>query len=372
MIFKQRCQAKISKSALLNNYNAIKKFSKSEVMAVVKANAYGHDALLCAKLLEETGASYLAVTSIDEAIYLRENGVVMPVLVLGPTPVEFAKNLVFHNLTQTVVDLDYAKKLSEELANCEVSLKVHIKVDSGMGRLGLVFQKSRDLPVTVNQVIEIYSLESLVPEGIFTHLSSADGEDESDVEFTKEQFKLFESLAKSLSESGIDFKYCHISNSAGVANYPSKVFNMVRPGLSLYGYTSAARNIGLQPVLTLSGEVSSLKNLPKGTPISYNRTYILPSDCTVATISAGYADGVNRALSNLGSVMIGGKKCPILGRVCMDYIMVDVTDCAVNIGDQAFIICDEIDACEHAKMANTIEYEILCNISARVPRLLVE
>ena len=371
-IFPQRCFAKISKSALLHNYNAIKSLTKSEVMAVVKANAYGHDALICAQILQKAGVAYLAVTSIDEGIYLRENGITAPILVLSHTPAELATHLIRHNLSQTVTSFDYAMDLAGSLIVCGVPLKIHIKVDTGMSRLGIVCQSDLEKSAAVDEIKKISEIKNLDCEGIFTHLSSADGTTQEDENFTQNQFELFENIVEDLKTGQIEFKYSHIANSAGTINYLDKTFNMVRCGLSLYGYSSAAKSIELKPILTLAAEIISVKNLPAGTPISYNRTHILQKDSTVATISAGYADGINRALSNVGSVYINGQFCPILGRVCMDYIMVDVTNFAVEIGDEAHIICDEITASEHAKIANTIEYEILCNISTRVPRILAD
>jgi len=371
-IYRQRCYAKISKSALLHNYNVIKNYSQSEICAVVKANAYGHDALICSQILQEAGAVYLAVTSINEGIYLRENDITTPVLILSHTPAELAADLVKYNLTQTVASFEYAKDLSASLVGCENLLNVHVKIDSGMSRLGILCQTVDDIASAADEVENIFAIKNLDCEGIFTHLSSADGAETADVKFTQNQFICFKNLIANLKARDVEFKFSHIANSTGVANYPDNSFNMVRCGLSLYGYNNAVRDIDLKPVLSLAAKVISVKNLPKGAPVSYNRTHILQKDSAVATISAGYADGVNRALSNVGAVMIKDKSCKILGRVCMDYVMVDVTNLDVKAGDEALIICDEISATDHAKTASTIEYEILCNISARVPRVLAD
>ena len=366
-----RTWAEISLNHLEHNYRALRACAPdSKFLGVVKANAYGHGAVPVAKKLEELGADYLAVACLNEALELREAGIAMPIMILGATPVEFAPLVVEHNITQAVFTLGLAKALSEAAGKAGKTAKIHVKVDTGMSRLGLLCLE----PAACGAQVEaICSLPHLEAEGIFTHFANADG----DEEYTMLQFTRFLDLLQHLEgEYGRKFQIRHCAASAAVLNYPCTHLDMVRPGIALYGHypdpsCEGLDGPGLLPVMTLKSRVAEVKELPEGTPVSYGCTASFGAGGgRVAVLPIGYADGMHRLLSNEGSVYLAGQPRPVMGRVCMDMTMIGLDEAAeVKAGDVAEIFGEHLPVERHAGLANTVQYELLCAVSPRVPRV---
>ncbi len=349
-----RTWAEINISAIRENFKAVSDYANKPVIAVVKADAYGHGAPQVAKALAEQGAKLLAVACIEEAKNLRENGIDAPILILGVTYEERIEELVKYDLVQSVPSVAYAKILAEKAPE----IRVHIKVDTGMGRLGV---KCAD------EVREIAKL--LTVDGIFTHFADSDNKD---LTYTNQQIEKFNEIVK---ESGVSFKYRHVANSAAVIHSKEALcFDAVRPGLILYGVYPDDRkeNIVLKPAMSLFARVCDVREIKSGESISYGRTYIAPQDMKVAVLPIGYADGLPRGLSNVGEFYLNGKLVPILGRVCMDLCVVDVTDCEVNVGDIAEVFGENLSVDKVAEALDTISYEICTGIAKRVPRVYVD
>lgn len=343
------------------------------VMAVVKADAYGHGAVKVAHAALTAGASSLAVAYPQEVVELRDAGITENILVMGLLPSDnpdAVDIIVGTGAAQTVADTD-APRILGAAAPVDRPVPVHIKVDTGMGRIGIP-------PDDVLPYIEfLKTISGIVIEGIFTHFPSAD---ESDPSFTNSQITAFNGLLHTIEESGIHIPLRHMANSAGVLACRNSYVNMVRPGIMLYGlYPSheVEHSIPLAPALRLVSAVRYLKRVPAGTPISYGRTFVTSRPSIIATLPVGYADGYNRLLSNRGSVLVRGERAPIVGRVCMDMTMIDVTDIeGVAVGDETVLIgrqgSDEISADEMASLLGTINYEVTCAISKRVPRVYID
>lgn len=346
----------------------------TKLCAVVKADAYGHGAVEVAKEAIASGASYLGVAFLDEAIELRENGITSPILILGFTPENQFDKIIEYNITQTIYNARSAVTLSEYAIRRNKTAKVHIKIDTGMNRIGFCPEYC-----TTAEFKKLFSLEGLEIEGIFTHFARADERDRS---FTNQQFELFIKTVKAIEEEGFKIPIKHVANSAGVLQYSETHLDMVRPGIILYGlYPSdeVPKNlIHLKPVMSFKTRVSNVKVLPKGKPISYGGTYITQRQSIIATLPVGYADGYSRLLSSKAQVLIKGQRAPVVGRVCMDQCMVDVTDIdeSVSIGDEAVLLGDDgsdrISAEEIAILMGTINYEVICGISKRVPRVYIK
>jgi len=357
--------AEIDLNALSHNIEVVKKKAKNcNILAVVKANAYGHGAVEVSKHLIKTGVFGLGVAFIEEAIELREAGIKSPIIVFfDPTNrMPYFK----HNLIPVVFDFKTAKAFSDTAYKYNSKIAIHIKVDTGMGRVGL------RLPEAYTEILKIAQLKNLDLQGIMSHFSDADLKDK---DFTNIQLKKFLDLVESLKSKGINFKFSHIANSAAVLKFPNAHFNMVRPGIMLYGYSTAAKN-QLKPVLSLKSRIIFIKQVPAKTPISYGRTFFTKRKSIIATIPIGYADGYNRRLSNCGEVIINGKRVPIVGRVCMDTIMVDVTYIPEIKEDTEVILIgsqgkEEIIAQEIADKIDTIPYEVLTSIGRRVKRVYI-
>lgn len=366
----QSTWAEIDLAALVHNFKEIKKRVGPEVgvIAVVKAEGYGHGIVQVSRVLEEEGVNYLGVTSPSEAFLLRKEGVKSPILILGPTMLEEASEIIEKDITQTICTREIALALAEECKKLKKRLKVHIGVDTGMGRTGVPHERVLKL---IREVIKIPELEV---EGIFTHFSTADEEDKS---FTKEQIRRFKRVLKELEEEGINVPLKHAANSAGVLDFPESYFNMVRPGLALYGiYPSeyVSRSLSLHPVMSLKSKVIYLKRVLKGTTISYGKTYVTNKNTTIAILPIGYEDGYNRLLSNQGEVIIKGKRVRIAGRVCMDQMILDVGKIPdVKVGDEAVLIGkqggERVSVEEIAKKVNTVPHEVVCRIAERVSRI---
>lgn len=375
MDFLHRTWAEIDLSALIHNFDIIKsKAENAKIMAVVKADAYGHSVEDIAPALDNAGADSFAVSNIDEALELRKIGITKPILVLGYTPIEAAYLLETHNISQCVFSLEYAKALSAEAALKNLKIKVHIKLDTGMSRLG--FNCRDDSLEEIDDAIKAAKLDNFYLEGIFTHFSSADRTIEQEDGFTNAQFSRFILAKKIFSENGLTPEYCHCCNSAGTLFDSDKLLDICRPGIILYGLTPSY-DLNLQenliPVMTLKSVVSMVKEIKKGDVVSYGKTFKAEKDMKIATVSAGYADGYPRLLSNKAYVLINGQKAKVLGRVCMDQMCVDVSNIEnVKMGDEVILFGKELPVEALAEICSTINYELVCGISKRVPRVILK
>lgn len=356
------------------NMKEIRRITKSkEIIAVIKADAYGHGALEIAPVLIENGATRLAVALITEAMELRQGGIEAPIFILGYTPIDYAKEIIENDIEVTVYSYEYAKELSQIAVEYNKNIKIHIAVDTGMGRIGF-------LPVeeSVKDVYKISKLSNIIIEGLFSHFSSSD---EKEKEYTNKQMNKFMWFDNKLQEVGINISIKHIANSAAVIDLPDTHLDAVRPGIIIFGcYPSeevTKENINLKPVMSLKANITHVKNLPSGEFISYGRKFQTKRDSCIATIPIGYADGYTRLLFNKGKVIIKGQLVPIVGRICMDQCMIDVTGIDdVKIGDEVILMGESngtrITAEDLAELLDTINYEVVCMISKRVPRVFVK
>lgn len=370
----RRTWAEVDLAAAEHNYNIIKDKAKgSKICCVVKADGYGHGAKVLSKLYENLGADYLAVSNIDEAEELRDYGIKLPILILGYTPVADAKRLLKLNLTQAVYDLGFAKALSERCVELGGTLRIHIKIDTGMSRIGFMCQSFPRDNASIEEISEVCSLKGLEAEGIMAHFSVAD-EGAEGKEYTEKQLENLDFTVKVLKEKGVEFDIIHHANSAGTEDYENAHKSMVRAGIILYGLAPSGKILSalpLKPLMTLKTSVASVKTIYKGTTVSYGRTFEAEEDMTVATVTIGYADGYFRDYSNKGYMLLKGKKCRILGRVCMDQTIIDVSGIEdVKIGDEVIVFsADESPTADDlANFADTINYEVICAVSKRVPR----
>ena len=375
MIFLHRTWAEIDLSALVHNFNLIKTASApAKVLAVVKANAYGHSAADIAPALEKAGADYFGVSIIDEALQLRDCGIKKPILILGYTPVDAAWALAENNITQCVYSADYARLLSEEAVKVGVNIKIHLKLDTGMSRLGF---NCRDNSLSgIDEAISAARLEGFITEGVFTHFAVSDRDINNDDGFTALQYSRFKAGVEKLKQNGINFQYIHCCNSAATLIDKDKVSDLVRPGIILYGLSPCADTVSVDeflPVMTLKSVVSMVKEIEPGDTVSYGRTFTATKKMKIATVAAGYADGYPRLLSGKANVLVKGKRASVLGRVCMDQMSIDVSHIDnVKIGDEVILFGKELPTHELAEICGTIPYEIVCGISPRVPRIILK
>jgi len=357
--------AEISLSAVKHNIGEIRKLLAPGVryMAVVKANAYGHGAVAISRAAVEAGADFLSVANLKEALEIREAGVVSPILILTESPTSVMDEIVQYDLRQTIYSFSEARALSEEAQKRNKSVRVHVKVDTGMGRVGVPPSEA------VAFIKKVSSLPGIELEGVFTHFAMA--EDPQD-NFTVDQFQKFKQVISKVRNVPIK----HSANSAAVLYHAETHLDMVRVGLMMYGLYplgSSRSLINLNPALSFKSRVTYLKKIPAGAPVSYGCTYTASSATTIATIPVGYADGFSRRLSNRGQVIIRGKRYPVAGRVTMDLTMVNVGDARVEVGDEVVLIGEQngqaISADEMAGLEDTISYEVVCGIGKRVPRI---
>lgn len=370
----RRTWAEIDMDALAHNYRTARNLTGPEVkyLGVVKADAYGHGAVQVARKLEALGSDYLAVSSLDEARELRRGGIAIPVLILGHTPPEMTPQLMRYGLTQTVSALSKAEEYGRAAAEAGGTLRVHIKVDTGMSRLGFLV-RGEHFAGGVEAIDKACSLPSLDAEGIFTHFSSSDGDAPGDRAYTMEQFAVFRAVLDALAERGRSFALRHCANSGALARYPETFLDMVRPGIALYGLGGDAAALGLRPVMSLYSCVSTIKVFDADTPVSYGRTYRTPDRRRVGVLPIGYADGLFRGFSNRLSLWTSHGPAPVLGRICMDMTMVDLTNLPdVHVGDALEVFGAHQSADTLAAMLDTIPYELVCAVSKRVPRLYME
>lgn len=356
-----------------NITNIRKRVNAKELIAVVKADAYGHGALDVCKVLLENGATKLAVAVITEAMELRHGNINEPIMILGYTPLEFAGDLINYDIEQTIFDLEYAKKLSEIAINLGKKAKIHIALDTGMGRIGFLTDNN-----SFNEVLEICALQGLEVVGIFTHFSTAD---ENNKAYSNEQFEKFTNFNEKLIEKGINIPLKHISNSGAIIDMPNTYLDGVRAGIVLYGYYPSEevekQNLDLKKAITIKTQVAHVKALDEGQYISYGRKFKTERKSIIATLPIGYADGYSRALTGKAKVIINGKFAPVVGTICMDQCMIDVTDVGdVHVGDEVIVLGQDgdlkFDADDIAKATNTINYEILCMIKQRIPRVYIK
>ncbi len=368
----RRTWAEINLDAIAYNYKEIRKKIGSDVkfLGVVKADAYGHGSIQVSKLLQELGADYLAVSSADEALELRVNGITMPILILGHTPKEQVPRLIEYNITQAITCKAKADEYSAEAVKCSGTLKVHIKVDTGMSRLGYLCDNN-NFDTAVNGITEACNMPGLEAEGIFTHFAVADEFGENCDDYTAHQFELFTKVIKAVEERlGRKFAIRHCANTGAVARFPETYLEMVRPGLLLYGYGEFAKEMGLKPAMTLKTTVSTIKIYPKGTAISYGGIYVTDKTTRIGVLPYGYADGFFRSLSNKCSLYTKEGPAKLRGKICMDMCMIDITDMpTVDVGSEVEIFGEKNSIDDLAKIAETIPYELTCAVSKRVPRV---
>jgi alanine racemase len=358
--------AYVSQAALKHNLSVIRSHLKprTQVLAAVKANGYGHGAVLVANCLASQGVDWFGVATADEALELRESGIAGNILIFSPV-YEGIAELLLANICLTVVDAASWRAIQAAQRVSTAPARLHLKVDTGMGRLGLAPQQARPLAAEL--------AASGVLEGLWTHFASSD---DADASFTRRQLKAFETLVSELNTAGITPKLLHASNSAALLSQPEAHFDLVRPGIALYGYHSS-RYIEkleptLRPVMRLTGAITFVKRVAAGTPISYGSLWHAPKDTTVATVRFGYADGYPRLLTGKAEVLVKGVRRPVAGRICMDQLMVDVGELPVKLGDEVTLFGPELSAETVAEQIGTISYELLTSVSRRVKRVVTE
>ncbi len=362
----------------LYNWKKIVSFANGRaVMPVVKADAYGHGADFLTKLYENNGAEAFAVSNINEAIKLRKNGITKTILVLGFTPTDYVDQLHEYNITQAIYCKEYAKCLSDIATRKNYNINVHLKVDTGMCRVG--FNCRNDALFSIDDILYCLSLPALNYEGIFMHFSSADSQDPDDVLFSDNQYARFNEIISALKTNGHDFKYIHCCNSAASLLRNNNEGNLIRPGIILFGVSPSYKlDLGYtpKPIMKVMSTVSMVKKIDANECVGYGRTFVSNKEMTIATVAIGYADGYPRKMSNNGHVIINGKYAPVVGRVCMDQMTVDISEIEnVTIGTPVTVIgCDgdlEVSFDEIAEACGTIAYEIVCDISVRMPRVYI-
>jgi alanine racemase len=379
-------RAEIDLKALAQNIRELRRIThpKARLMGVVKANGYGHGAIEVAQCALQNGAQILGVARIEEGVQIREAGIKAPVLIFGYTLPTLAADLIEYNLIQSVHTFAAARELSKAAASLGKKLRIHLKVDTGMGRLGLLVQefkskKSAGVNSTViEETLAIAGMDGLELEGIFTHFASADSAEKSDAE---NQLNLFMNYLNRLTKNGLNPPVKHAANSAALIDMPQSHLDMVRPGIAIYGLFPSdevdKKHVSLKPVMAFKARIIQLKKVPAGFKVSYGSTHKTRQPTTIATVPAGYADGLDRRLSSRGQMLVHGQRVPIIGRVCMDLTLLDVGRLEnVQMGDEAVIFGQQgdetISVDEIATALNTINYEIVSTITARVPRVYLK
>lgn len=367
-----RAQANINIDAICSNISQVKRRLKKDtkLMVIVKADAYGHGAVQVSKALENGIADAYGVAIIEEAIELRKAGITKPILILGYTPKEQFSLVISYDVMQTVFQYEMAEELSKEAINQGKTAKIHIKLDTGMSRLGF-----NDSDKNLQEIKGIAGLEGIYIDGIFSHFAKAD---EADRESVIGQIEKFDRFVQLLKQEGIHIPIRHMSNSAGMIEYPEAEYDMIRSGIVSYGiYPSEEVNhdsFDLRPAMELKSHVVFVKEVEAGTGISYGSTYITNRKTKVATIPIGYADGYSRNMSNIGKVIIRKQYAPIIGRICMDYFMVDVTDIKdISQGDEVTLLGEE-GSCKItietlSQWSHSFPYEVMCTVGKRIPRV---
>lgn len=366
--------AEINLDNFRHNFREVKRLAYGKkIIGVIKADGYGHGAVELARVLEEENVDYFAVAVITEAIELRKSGFKKPILILGYTPETFAKEIVEYDITQGVFTYELAEAISKEAQRQNKTARIHIKLDTGMGRVGFLPYED-----SVKRIRDISKLKNICMEGIFTHFAASDEKDKS---FSYFQMERFTKMIDILAGEGIEFEIKHMANSAAIIDLKDSYFDAVRPGIMLYGYYPSDEVnmdiISLKPVMSLKARIVHIKEVPENTPISYGRKFYTRRMSKIATLPFGYADGYTRLLYGKSHVIVNGRLAPIVGRICMDQCMADVTECGdVNVGDEIIVMGSQngvsITADDIAANLGTINYEVLCTVSKRVPRVFVE
>lgn len=378
MEFVRRTWAEISLDAIERNFREIrnKVSPKAKLCCVIKADGYGHGAVELANIYAELGADYFAVSNIDEGIEIRDSGCKLPILILGYTPVSEVKKLSEYGISQAVFSLEYAEQLSNECQKAGCGCNIHIKIDTGMSRIGFMCQSFPRDNSSVDEIKRACALPGLRLEGLFTHFCVSD-EGEEGREFTNRQFENFVHVKNELQRGGLDIPICHCSNSGAIEDYSETYCDMVRAGIILYGLAPSPKlrgKLDLTPAMTLKTTVAYVKELKKGSDVSYGRTFTAEKDMKIATVPIGYADGFVRANAENGYMLVNGRRADIVGRICMDQTMLDVTDIEnVKIGDEVIVFgtgCDGAPTADSlAENTGTINYEVVCLVGKRVPRI---
>ena len=366
--------AEINLDNLAHNIKEVKRLTKPDtiITAVIKADGYGHGAVQIGKTLLENGADRFAVATLSEAIQLRKVYPNVPILILGYTPDDSAEEVVKFNIIQTIYSYEQAEILSQKAKKMNKQVKLHIKIDTGMSRLGMQVENG-----TVEAIKKISELPNIYIEGMFTHFAVADEEDKT---FTLKQIEGYKEICKDLEKEGIDIPIKHVSNSAAIIDLQEANLNMVRAGIMLYGLYPSDEvdksKLNLKEVMSLKARISHVKELEEGRGVSYGLIYKTNKKTKIATLPIGYADGYTRMLTNEAEALVKGKRVPIVGRICMDQCMIDVTDIDVNRGDEVILFGSDGENCipidELANKLGTINYEIVCMISKRVPRVYLK
>ncbi len=371
---KMRVYAEININNIKRNIQSVRDIvgKDTKIMAVIKSDGYGHGAVMCAESIKDVADSY-AVATIEEAVELRDNNVSGEILILGYTFSDRYEDAIKNNISMTVFDFVSAKKISETAVKLNKTAILHIAVDTGMGRIGFIpNDKSAD------EIVKIAGLPMIRIEGIFSHFATSD---EKNKEYSTRQLERFNLFLAKLTEKNVHINTVHIDNSAAITELPQSHFDMVRMGIILYGLYPSNEvdksKIKLYPAMEFKASVINLKTIEKGECVSYGCHFVAPKETRVATVSVGYADGYPRLLSNKGRVIINGKYAPVIGNVCMDQFMVDVTEIDnIEIGEEVILMGNskdaEVTADEIAALAGTINYEIICGISKRVPRVYIK
>ena len=367
----KRTWAEISLDNLTHNFETIRRQvgPKAKLLGVVKADAYGHGAVRVAKHLERLGAGYLAVSNLDECEELRVNGIMLPILMLGFTPADQAERILKNDMTQAVPNLAIAEAYSSAAVHAGGTMKVHIKLDTGMGRLGFQGDDAH-FDASLRDILKILTLPGLDVEGVFTHFCVSDEAADECVEFTKIQHDRFLRMIDAVETQGnFRFRLHHCCNAGGIASYPEWAWDMVRCGIILYGTGDLAERMGMKPVMTVKTTVSTIKDFDPDTSISYGRQFFTTRPSRIAVLPIGYADGLFRALSGKLRVLTPYGEAQQVGRICMDMCMIDVTDLPqLRVGDEIEVFGEHQLIETAAKQCGTISYELLCAVSKRVPR----
>lgn len=376
--FTKRLWAEVDLDKVEENFRLIRKRlpEHTKLCCVVKANAYGHGAVVLSRLYESVGADFFAVSNIEEAIQLREGGTIKPILILGYTAPECAKELNRYDISQCVYSLSYAEKLQKEAQKNDVKIKIHIKIDTGMGRIGFCVKGDRNEKTELSEALSAAQMQNLIPEGIFTHFAVAD-EAENGADYTAFQYENFSRAIQYLENRGVSFRLRHCANSAAIFDYTPFSLDMCRAGIVLYGLKpsdAVERLPALQHCMSVKAVVSLVKTLYPGDCVSYGRTFRAQKEMRVATVPCGYADGFRRNNAGKISVLVHGLPAPILGRVCMDQFMIDVSEIPeVSEGDVVTLVGTdgerEVTFDDYARVNATINYEMSCDIAERVPRV---
>lgn len=379
--FSKRTWSEIDLNAVEYNFRNIKnKLSENtKILCVLKADAYGHGAEFLVKEYEKLGADWYGVSNIDEAVQLRNAGAKKPILIFGYTNPEMVETLNKYDISQAVFSLQYAQKLSEICEKTSSKIKIHIKVDTGMSRIGFFCQSEESINNSAKEIKQLKNLKNLEIEGIFTHFSVSD-DMTNNTEYTIKQYNNFCSIIKKIENEGMKIPIKHCCNSGGIISCPGMHMDMVRAGVILYGLYPSEEvkdKIDLKPVMQLKTVVSQVKEIPENTSVSYGRTFVSNKKMKIASVSIGYADGYSLKFSNTAELLIHGKRAKIVGRVCMDQLMIDITDIEnVKEGDEVTVFGTDnpqnISVDELAKIAGTINYEIVCLIGKRVPRIYIK